>query len=80
MERRAATVDRGTEPERETRLMKCDVKGCKHAARWVAHKLFGDRKTLHVCDACKPDPAKRPENLRHLPFFYRVEPLEITKG
>lgn len=55
--------------------MKCDVKGCKHEARWSAVKLFGDRTTLRVCDEHKPDAEKRPPSLRHLPFFYVVEPI-----
>jgi hypothetical protein len=55
--------------------MRCDVKGCKHEARWTAVKLFGDRATLRLCDGCRPDVQKRPESLRKLPFFYRVEPI-----
>jgi hypothetical protein len=55
--------------------MKCEFAGCKCEAKWAAVKLFGDRKTLHVCDEHKPDAAKRKESLKHLPFFYEVRPI-----
>ncbi len=56
-------------------MTKCDFTGCKHAARWLATKLFGKGDTLRVCDKHKPDAANRPASLRHLPFFYRIAPL-----
>lgn len=55
--------------------MKCDFTGCKHEAKWQAVKLFGDRKTLHVCDQHKPDASKRPASLKNVPMFYDVQPL-----
>ncbi len=57
---------------------KCEVHGCKQPARWIAHKLWNKGGAIRVCDGHKPDPAKRPEGLRHLPNFYRVEALEGT--
>jgi hypothetical protein len=58
----------------------CEVKGCKHEAHWAARKLFGKGETLHVCDEHKPDASRRPEALRHLPFFYDVQPIGIYKS
>ncbi len=58
-----------------TKPAKCFVIGCKNPARWTSQKLYGDGATNLVCDECKPDMAKRPESLRHFPFFYEVRPL-----
>jgi hypothetical protein len=55
--------------------MRCEFKGCKHEARWTARKLWGKGGEIRTCDAHRPDPDKRSESLRHLPFFYRVEPI-----
>jgi hypothetical protein len=54
---------------------KCEVTGCKHEALWAATKLFGKGGVIRTCDEHKPDADKRPESLRHLPFFYKVEPI-----
>ena len=60
--------------------MKCSFTGCKREARWECRKLWGGGGTLHTCDAHKPDAAKRPESLRHLPFFYDVKLLEAKES
>jgi hypothetical protein len=59
--------------------MKCEFTGCKHEARWAAHKLFGKGGYIRTCDEHKPDAEKRPASLRHLPFFYRVEPIAANR-
>jgi hypothetical protein len=56
----------------------CGVKGCKRPARWAATKLYGDRKTLRLCDGCRPngngiEPGKEGENR-----WYRVRSIEGT--
>ena len=55
---------------------KCEFSGCKCEARWIATRTYGGRGSIRVCDEHKPDPDKRPESLRHLPFFYKVEPIK----
>lgn len=55
--------------------MRCEFVGCKHEAKWAAHKLWGKGGTLHTCDKHKPGQRPRPESLKHLPVFYRVEPI-----
>ncbi len=55
---------------------KCELSGCKHEAKWAAHKLWGKGGTILTCDEHKPDASKRPESLKKLPFAYRVEPIE----
>lgn len=55
--------------------MKCEFTGCKHEAKWQAVKLFGDRKTLHVCDQHKPDASKRPASLKNVPMYYEVRSI-----
>jgi hypothetical protein len=59
-------------------LHKCEVKGCRNEQKWAAYKLWKGQSVsvIHVCDDHKPDPEKRPEPLRHLPFFYRLESLQ----
>jgi hypothetical protein len=59
-----------------TTTIKCDFSGCKCQARWIARKLFGNGGELKVCEKHRPDASKRPESMRHLPFFYEVRPLE----
>jgi hypothetical protein len=54
---------------------KCEFTGCKREVKWACRKLFGKGGTIHTCDQHKPDPEKRPERLRHLPFFYEVKPF-----
>lgn len=56
---------------------KCEFTGCKHPAHWEARKLFGKGGAIFVCDRHKPDANKRPESLRHLPFFYDVKPVAV---
>jgi hypothetical protein len=56
--------------------MRCEVKGCKADARWTARKLWGTGGSLAVCDEHRPDPANRPDSLKHLPFFYEVAPID----
>jgi hypothetical protein len=56
--------------------MDCDVKGCKRPVRWAAIKLFGDRRTLHLCDDCRPkgngmEAGKEGENR-----WYKVQSIE----
>lgn len=53
----------------------CGFSGCKKPAKWACRQLWGKGGTLHTCDEHKPDPGKRPESLKHLPFFYEVKPL-----
>lgn len=55
--------------------MKCNFTGCKQPAKWECKQLWGKGGALLTCDEHKPDPAKRPESLKHLPFFYDVKPL-----
>jgi hypothetical protein len=54
---------------------RCYFSGCKAAPAFVATKRFGDRGTFAVCATHKPDPAKRPAKLQHLPFAYDVKPI-----
>jgi hypothetical protein len=60
--------------------MKCEFTGCKHQAKWACRKLWiqtgAPKGVIHTCDKHKPDAEKRPESLRHLPFFYDVQPME----
>lgn len=56
--------------------MLCEILGCRRKARWDVTKLFGDRKTLHTCDRCKPDESRRPLALLHLPSFYDITRIE----
>jgi hypothetical protein len=68
--------------------VKCDIKGCKHEAKWAARKLFGDGKVLHTCDGCKPDTAKLGERVRKAMeergikprLWYDVQPIEGGAG
>lgn len=53
----------------------CEFSGCKSKAAWRAHKLWGKGGTLCTCDAHKPGGRERPESLKHLPSFYRVEAI-----
>jgi len=59
--------------------MTCEVKGCNRDAKWDARKLWGKGGSLNICDEHKPDADKRPESLRHLPFFYDVQPIKEGK-
>jgi hypothetical protein len=72
--RRRGTRDREALREGEQAMI-CEFKGCEHEAKWEALKLFGDRRTLYLCDEHKPDMEKRPESLRSLPFFYELTPI-----
>ena len=60
--------------------MKCEFSGCKQPPKWECRKLWGQtnqpKGVILTCDEHKPDPEKRPANLKHLPFFYDVRPLE----
>jgi restriction endonuclease Mrr len=66
------------EPVETTAKHRCEVAGCKNEQKWAAYKLWKGHSVsvIYVCDEHKPDPEKRPESLRHLPSFYRVEPLQ----
>ncbi|HYE20946.1 MAG TPA: hypothetical protein VEA69_21045 [Tepidisphaeraceae bacterium] len=55
--------------------IKCGFSGCKKPAVWECRKLWGKGGVLFTCDQHKPDASKRPESLRHLPFFYEIKPL-----
>jgi hypothetical protein len=59
--------------------VKCEFVGCKREAKWACRKLWDvvgrAGNTLHTCDEHKPDPDKRSEKLKHLPFFYDVQPI-----
>ncbi len=56
-----------TDPKR------CEFSGCKYEARWLATKLWGKGGTIRTCDDHRPGSLDRPETLRNLPVFYRVE-------
>ncbi len=55
---------------------RCEFNGCKGEPRWECRKLFGKGGTILTCDEHKPDAAKRPEGLRHLPFYYEVKAIK----
>lgn len=57
--------------------MKCGFAGCKNKAKWACRKLWAAAKgeVLHTCDKHKPDPSKRGDAIKHLPFFYDVRPI-----
>jgi hypothetical protein len=57
------------------KTIKCFSTGCKNPAKYKVTKLFGDKGTFHNCENCKPDINKRPESIRHLPFFYNVQAI-----
>jgi hypothetical protein len=59
--------------------MKCEFSGCKNPATWTAHKLWGKGGTLCTCDKHRPGSRPRPESLKHLPSFYRIEPMVEAK-
>jgi hypothetical protein len=56
-------------------MCRCGVAGCKRPARWSCRKLWGKGGVLLACDEHRPDASKRPPSLRHLPFFYDVQPV-----
>jgi hypothetical protein len=53
----------------------CEFGGCKARATWLNHQLWGRGGAIRTCDAHRPGSRARPESLRHLPTFYRSEPI-----
>lgn len=59
---------------------RCEVTGCKHEARWAAHKLFGKGGTIRVCDEHRPGSSKSRHSLGHATPFYDVRPITTRRA
>jgi len=53
----------------------CYMHNCRCTPIYSVTQLWGNQLKMVSCEKHKPDVSNRPESLKKLPFFYKVEKL-----